>query len=359
MSISKSKVAFYTTPSRVLFARVGWMTYYAGPQEGDERPTGGGRYTKKNVGNELFNFAEFDGRLYGFARAKNGRVKLARINPSAKDKKELDDVLVIFVARQCIVGWYRNATVYASIQRKYPTSTKREVSRRLRRFGTKRFELWGYQFEADAQSATLLPTYERKHKVAGAVKGGFGESNIRYYSVTDRKTKGSKWMDDAIQYVLNYDRANLLDDPSSEMNLEEAAEKAAGFQSDPKVRKTIEQHAMKKAQKALEERGFSKFTNTSATKPYDFTCWRKAKMFFVEVKGTQTLGKCVVLTKNEVEHVKSTPDNCVLVVVHSVKLTGKKTATAGVIDVVEKWDLTDGELTPTQYLWRRERGGGE
>jgi hypothetical protein len=202
--------------------------------------------------------------------------------------------------------------------------------RRLEQSSTKSFKLWGYQFETEAQSATLLPTYERKHKVAGAVKGGFGESNIRYFSRTSKETKNSAWMNDAIQYVLNYDRVNLLDDPSAEMNLEEAAtvaqEKAAGFQSDPKIRKTIEQYAMKKAQEVLEERGFSKFDDTSATKPYDFTCWRKTKKFFVEVKGTQSNGKSVVLTK--------------------------KVATAGTPVVTEKWDLTQGELTATQYLWK-------
>jgi hypothetical protein len=163
-------------------------------------------------------------------------------------------------------------------------------------------------------------------------------------------------MDDAIQYVLNYDRANLLHDRNAELNSEEATmvvqEQAAGFQSDPKIRKTIELHAMKEAQKALEERGFSKFENTSATKPYDFTCWRKATKLFVEVKGTQTLGKSVILTKNEIQHVKSHPDNCVLVIVHSVKLNGKRIESAGTPVVTEKWDLTHGELTATQYLWK-------
>jgi len=262
------------------------------------------------------------------------------------------------VARQHIIGWYRNATVYASTRPKFPASVTKEMLLRLKQSGMRGFRLIGYRFEAAVESATLLPTYERrKQKIPGNVKGGFGRSNIRYLFPTGGKTQISKWMEDAIQYVLTYDRANLLDDPSSEINLEEeaslAAERAAGFQSDPKIRKTIEQHAMKKAQKALEERGFSKFENTSATKPYDFTCWREEKPFFVEVKGTQTPGKTVILTKNEVEHVKSNPDNCVLVVVYSVKLTGKKTATAGMTDVTEKWDLTDGELTATQYLWRR------
>src|ERR1700687_1510997 len=56
---------------RVLFARVGWMTHYSGPQTGDEKPIGGGENNKKNIGHEVFNFADFGGRLYGFVRAQN------------------------------------------------------------------------------------------------------------------------------------------------------------------------------------------------------------------------------------------------------------------------------------------------
>ena len=314
---------------------------------------GGGRYNKKNVGHELFNFAEFDGRLYGHVAAS---VNLKRIDPTAGMAEKLDAVLVIFVARQHIIGWYRNAIVYAPARPKFPASATKEMLRRLKQSGVRGFKPIGYRFDAAVENATLLPTYERKQEIPGNVKGGFGRSNIRYLFRTSGKTRTSAWMDDAIQYVLNYDRANLLDDPSAEGNPEEASslaqEKAAGFESDPRIRKAIEQHAMKEAQKALEKRGFSKFDDTSATKPYDFTCWREKKMFFVEVKGTQTLGKSVVLTKNEVRHVKLHPDNCVLVIVHSVKLTGKKIATAGTPVVTEKWDLIDGELTPTQYVWK-------
>jgi hypothetical protein len=36
-----------------------------------------------------------------------------------------------------------------------------------------------------------------------------------------------------------------------------------------------------------------------------------------------------------------------------VKLTAKKSATAGTSDVTEKWDLADGELTAMQYLWKK------
>lgn len=30
----------------VLFARIGWMRWYKGPQTGDEKPVGGGKYNK-------------------------------------------------------------------------------------------------------------------------------------------------------------------------------------------------------------------------------------------------------------------------------------------------------------------------
>lgn len=60
------------TPSRVLFARVGWMTYYAGPQIGDEKPIGGGENNKKNIGHEIFNFTSFGARLYGFVSTSWG-----------------------------------------------------------------------------------------------------------------------------------------------------------------------------------------------------------------------------------------------------------------------------------------------
>jgi hypothetical protein len=355
MALSEQVKALSVKPTRVLFARVGWMTYFAGPQPGDERPKGGGGYNKKNVGHELFNFAPFNGRLYG-NRTGNGGVNLARIDPGLDGAKKLEVVLVVFVARQHIVGWYRGATVYAT-DAKLPISAVKEMKRRLRQSPIKGFNLGEYRFETAVENATLLPTYERKHQIPGNVKGGFGQSNVCYPYRNGGKSKKSAWMDKAIQYVLSYDRANLLSDPDAQVNSEEATEiaqeKAGGFQSDPKIRKAIEQHAMRSAQKALEKLGYGNFVNTSASKPYDFTCQKLGKPFFVEVKGTQTKGNSVILTKNEVENVRTNPGKCVLVVVHSVKIDGEKVSSAGTAEVTEKWVLTDGELTASQYVWKR------
>ena len=234
MTHSEEVNAFAIKPSRVFFVRVGWMTYYAGPQEGDERPTGGGRYNKKNVGHELFNFTAFDGRLYGYAAAS---IKVKRIDPAAVATDKLDDVLVIFVARQHIIGWYRDATVYASTQHKLPASVTKEMLRRLKQSGMRGFSLLGFRFEAAVRTRHCFRRMSAHREIPGNVKGGFGRSNTRYLFRTSGK-KSTSSEDDAIQYVLNTTVANLLDDPSAEMNPEESAslalEKAAGFQSDPK-----------------------------------------------------------------------------------------------------------------------------
>lgn len=255
-----------------------------------------------------------------------------------------------------MVGWYRGATVYAATNPTLPISVTKETACRLKQSGTRRFKFGGYRFEAAVENATLLPTYERKHEVPGNVKGGFGQSNVCYPYRNSGKSKRSAWMDKAIKYVLSYSRTNLLNAAHAEANSEEAAtvaqEQAAGFQSDLQIRKVIEQHAMKEARKMLEKRGYSQFIDTSASKAYDYTCRKPGKTFFVEVKGTQTSGKSVILTKNEVEHVKANPGACILVVVHSVKMAGKKVSKTGTADITEKWQLTDGELIAAQYICR-------
>lgn len=351
-----SEVATLPKPSRVLFARVGSMTFYAGPQSGDERPEGGGAYNKENLGHEVFNFAEFHGHLFGTARVKSGHVDLSRIDPIEGGAEKLDEVLIIFVARQHVVGWYRHATVHAD-PAQLPSSVAKEMRTRLKRSNLNAFEVGEYRFETNAEDAVLLPTGERKLKTPGNVKGGFGQSNIRYPFRTSGTGENSKWMQKAIEYVLNYDKANLLTSPEAESDATEVAavaqERAAGFQSNPQIRGAIEDHAMKAAKKELEKQGFRKFENTAATRPYDFTCTRAGKKFFVEVKGTQTTGNAILLTKNEVKHVKANAGSCVLVIIHSIKVSRKKVAKGGIPEITEKWNLAHGKLIPIQYLWRQ------
>jgi len=347
-------------PRRVLFARVGWMTYYAGPQVGDEKPVGGGANNSKNIGHEVFNFTNFGGKVYGFVRAAERRIKLERIDPSVAASDKLSDVLIIFVARQRIVGWYRKTTVHR-MEASFPLAVSKEIKKRLKQGNTKNFSLERYSFECSADDAVLLPKHDRTFAIPKAVKGGFGQSNVCYTHRNGGERKTSSWMNPAVAYVLNYDKENLLTNPNADNESEEAAtmsqEQAAGFQSNPAIRRAIENFAMNEARSALVDRHYVKFTNTSKSKPYDYTCERDGKTFFVEVKGMQTLGKTLILTRGEVQHITSHTHECILVLVHSVKVSatdsrnGNVHVSGGTTEIKESWKLRANDLKPIQYAW--------
>jgi len=65
-------------------------------------------------------------------------------------------------------------------------------------------------------------------------------------------------------------------------------ERHAGFQSNPDIRKAVDRLTMKAAESYLVDAGYAKIDDTSKSKPYDFTCERNGRTWFVEVKGTQT-----------------------------------------------------------------------
>jgi hypothetical protein len=354
-----------TGPPRVLLARVGEMIYYAGPQIGDERPTGGGGYTKGKLGHEVFNFTKnfdgFEGRLYGFIQpgGKNhGQITLERIDPVAGLRTDkLENVLVIFIARQRIIGWYLGASVHRT-RVAFPAEVAKQIGQRLSRAGIKDDSFVDFSAEASADDSRLLPTEERTFEVPGNVKGGFGQSNVCYVFDERNSRKKATWMDDAISYVLNYDKGNLLRNPYAEVSSKHATaiaqEQAAGFQSNPAIRRAIEEYAMERARNALNDLDYGNLNRTSAYKEYDYTCDKGGKAYFVEVKGTQTKGKTVILTKNEVEHARSNSTTSIIIIVHSVKVSVKKKniqVSGGTTVVKEQWQLYPEHLSPIQYAW--------
>lgn len=76
---------------RVVFGRIGWMHRYAGSVPGDEKPIGGGKYNKTEIGSEVSNFKRRGQWLYGYFETVIRRgitesgvpLKLHRIDPAA------------------------------------------------------------------------------------------------------------------------------------------------------------------------------------------------------------------------------------------------------------------------------------
>ncbi|MBN1471285.1 MAG: hypothetical protein JW925_05860 [Syntrophaceae bacterium] len=155
---------------KVIFARIGYMHYYSGPQKGDEKPRHGGSYNIKGIGHELYNFKTINGKLFGYFQPYEPpedsdnpvTVNLERIDPVTKDDDFINSVLVIFVSKkegygQVIVGWYKNASVYRNYQR--------PLKNMLR-------ENYRYNLQAEINNAVLLPENYRKFKIPTGEQNG-------------------------------------------------------------------------------------------------------------------------------------------------------------------------------------------
>lgn len=339
---------------RVLFARVGWMKLYKGKQADDERPIGGGSANAVAPGHEILNFLRLGGKVFGYfqpqmqpkerRKAHPPSIHLEKIEPGFRGDV-LNNVLVIFLARnpkeggQYIVGWYRNATVHRDHQ----------ASPAIERNGI------GYFVQTKAGDEFLVPEGRRSQSVPGG-KGGFGQANICYL-YNDRGTPKSNapWIAKALKFVSAYQLEDAAKNPASETDSEisqtvaSTLERAAGYQSNPRIRRAIEDYAMNWALKRLRGLGLTP-VDTHATKPYDFVCKAGGADLFVEVKGTQEDGRCISLTPNEVEHAKRFK-NSALFIVCNVKVKGKRKpqVSGGEELFLNLWDIKAGKLQPRGY----------
>jgi hypothetical protein len=340
------------------------MRRYRGPQPSDEKPVGGGSYTKGELGNEAFNFLPLNGEVLGYFQPQlqplavrlehPSTIALGRIEARFKGE-ELKGVLAVFVATdpkrggQRIVGWFREATVYRHAQ---PSSAK-ERNR------------FSYFLKARAENAFLVPETRRAFKIPGG-KGAFGQANVCYPLDSNRHPKGAGWIEEALNYIASYDLENIAQEPDSEadpdieVTLGSTIERAAGFQSNPRIRRAIEEYAMRWAEKRLKELLGQKPTDTHKTKSYDFLCNVSDTELFVEVKGTQDNGNSVSLTPKEVEHARK-HQNSALFIVHSVKVEGKRNpiVSGGKEIFLHPWDISTGTLKPRGYVFTLGKAQGE
>ncbi|CAC9618430.1 hypothetical protein [uncultured Gammaproteobacteria bacterium] len=173
---------------KVLFCRIASMKFYQ-DIKGDI-PQGGGSSDKEGnpPPHERFNFKDRDGVIKGFVQSGNKLTRsmnLSKIDSAApNDVESIESVLVIFVAKGCIVGYYKDATVYRSIQDK-------------KHYDQGDFK--AYNIEVESQRAVLLSEESRTYEIPRG-KGGMGQSNVCYI-YDDQGLKKNEWIKQAINYV--------------------------------------------------------------------------------------------------------------------------------------------------------------
>jgi hypothetical protein len=342
---------------KVLLARIGFMKFYKGPKPGDEKPLGGGKYNTEGIGHEAYNFLNIRGSLYGYFQPHMKspyEINLSRIEQGYSDDK-IDNVLVIWFATnpidrgQVVIGWYNNATVYRSIQ-----STNMLPLR----------ENYDYNIKARTEDGVLLPISKRKfpvgHDIEGTKEGRPGQANAFYVldhqgQEKDLGNPKNVWIRRLIEYVENYDGSRISsrqDEIQEDMLTAEHSSGGQGFQSDVEVRLLVESHAMAICKKYYADRGYQ-IENVSINRPYDFILRKNGLSRFVEVKGTQTAGDSIVLTKNEVDLSRTQGDNMVLFIVHSIVMNDRTVKKgSGIVSIIEPWSVSNDRLTPISFTYR-------
>jgi hypothetical protein len=264
------------------------------------------------------------------------------------------EALVIFLApdasaenpsnRLKMVGWYQNAKVLRFWQddptgQRWTLGSDGEDKKAL------------YNVTARVEGAVLLPTHRRTQSIPRG-ENGIGRANVRYIYDDQEILAMASWMKDVLDYVDSYNGENLLADPLAEVEqiAEEELEKAAGFESNPKIPRAIETRAMDVAEQDYTRKHFS-VTHKHAFESYDLLCKKDGFEIRVEVKGTRSNGSVVVLTENEVKMAIDPTFKMELCVVHSIRLSGEK-ATGGILERYEHWNPKAHNLRPISYQCR-------
>ena len=170
---------------KVLFCHIGFMNLYNGPTD-YERPLYGGKYNENNIGHEVYNFSNYNGRYYGFVQNSKSNIEVNRLlEPSSSRHNYADDVLVVWCAKKpnskgvFVVGWYNHATVYRELQ---PVPNDVLNLRQYKEVS---------MYNVFSEEAVLVPTSERTHKVEGI-------GRYAWYG-------NEQAIDDIKEYIANYE----------------------------------------------------------------------------------------------------------------------------------------------------------
>lgn len=120
----------------------------------------------------------------------------------------------------------------------------------------------------------------------------------------------------------------------------------------------VELHAMAASRRALEDAGFADIKDTSARSPYDFSARREGKEWFVETKGTTSVGSDVILlTANELKLHREHKGSTVLIILSEIQLNRSAfapSAEGGKLEMLLPWDHEEWECAPTAYRAKRK-----
>jgi hypothetical protein len=242
---------------------VGSMTAYNGPK-GDTIKGGGSYVREHSFGDEAFNFQSYRGRAYGYGRPANNSIAIERLG-GVKGSDYVDGVLVIWVSKSCVVGWYEDARVYR--KRQYPPrGANRAVGRhQCGYYVTAKFSECKI-LDSDARPAWPVPR-------AKNVKGGMG----RYVWYAEGEAR-KPFLKRLLRFIDSGGKAGPW---------KAGARKGSGkgWQLDPRKRKKIEDAAIDETIRFYAGLGYAIKDRQDEHVGWDLEAEQGGRVLKLEVKG--------------------------------------------------------------------------
>jgi len=295
----------------IIFFNIGWMQWYRGVTKTDKIKGGGSYVDEHDFGAEACNFRPYRGWCYGYvqAPARSDHVRIERIGADEKAEK-LDEVTVVWTARRrgwgtVVVGWYRHATIYRRCQ---------SIDRSAQHI--RGFKRSLYYVRAREKDCHLVDAENRWFEIPRSrpgKRGGMGQSNVWFAEIA-REKPWFKRLEDSIRKEVD---PGTTKSPPGKPTRKGGGEAGTNRQSDPELRKLVEDTAVASTQRYFEEKGFVVEDIGLERCGWDLTCKKDRRVIRVEVKGTSDRKIVAELTPNEFALFSKCKTNYCLAVVTS------------------------------------------
>ena len=310
---------------KMIFLNIGWMSRYAGVR-GDPI-SGGAKYLARHgYGHEMLNFKAYAGKMYGTAPVPHGTIKLEKLG-APKGADSVDGVLVVWVARSLIVGWYKNATVYRH-RRLPPKSSDHSYKGKPIRYYVTAAASDCKLLDPDARLGFPVPrAWERKQAMGRFTWYADGKSNRAFRAKVFRCV-------DAEGSIPLFGSKNRAQKVSSQ------------YQADPQKRTRIEKAAIDRVTQYYESQHYKVSSHESDNLGWDLIAIlpEMGIELKLEVKGLSGPAIAVELTPNEYTMMKKHTHDYRICVVTSC-LEKKKLAIFAYDEMRRLWvDETDRPL---------------
>jgi hypothetical protein len=123
----------------------------------------------------------------------------------------------------------------------------------------------------------------------------------------------------------------------------------APWQLDPERRKQVEDAAQDRLMRHYRDLGWQ-VQDTRHGNPYDAIAVKGAEVKYLEAKGTETVGRAVIVTRGEIDHARTHPGQCVLGVLSDIEFTaaGELVPNSGTFRMFD-WSPADADLIARSY----------